>query len=260
MASTTHAFPLDTGHIMVASAGLWAPTIRHHKGRFYIICTNCTRGGEAFLTQNFYIYTDDIMSNEWSDPIFVDFKGIDPSLFFDIDDRVYFQGSWELTRERQPTCTIKQFEIDITTGKPLSETQEIWTGAAKYDTEGPHIYRKDGYYYLVVAEGGTLEHHMLSIARSRSIWGPFESYEYNPILTSDLKNEFVQNTGHGELFHDASGAWWAVVLGVRESEGGRSPIGRESFLTPVDWPKGGWPTIDQPRMTFTRFAIVKPLG
>ena len=252
--ATTHAFPLDTGNTMIATAGLWAPTIRHHKGRFYIVCTNCTRGGEAFLTQNFYIYTDDIWANQWSDPIFVDFKGIDPSLFFDDDDRVYFQGSWELTRERQPTCTIKQFEIDITTGRPLSEIQEIWTGAAKYDTEGPHIYRKDGFYYLIVAEGGTFEHHMLSIARSRDIWGPFESYEHNPILTSELQSGPIHHTGHGELFQDATGEWWAVVLGVRDGKGGRCPIGRETFLTAVDWPQGSWPKIHHPELTFSRVS------
>lgn len=253
--ATTQCFKLETGHTMVASAGLWAPTIRHHQGQFYIVCTNCTRGGEAFLTQNFYIQTEDIWSNTWSDPIFVDFKGIDPSLFFDDDGKVYFQGSWELTRKTQPSCTIKQFEIDLRTGRAVSEVREIWTGDAKHDTEGPHVYRKDDWYYLIVAEGGTFEHHMLSISRSRNIWGPFESYENNPILTSSLKDEYIQNTGHGELFCDADGCWWAIVLGIRAGKGGRCPISRESFLTAVDWPKNGWPRIHQPRMTFSRAGV-----
>ena len=250
--ATTHAFPLDTGNVMIASAGLWAPTIRHHRGKFYIICTNCTRGGEAFLTQNFYISTADIYSDQWSDPILFDFEGIDPSLFFDDDGSAFVQASWELTRSQQPSCTIKQFEIDIATGRALSEIKEIWGGHARYDTEGPHIYKKDGYYYLIVAEGGTFEHHMLSVGRSRNIWGPYESYEDNPILTSDGTSEYIQNAGHGELFQDDEGLWWAAVLAIRNGPGGRCPIGRETFLTPVTWPTGGWPKIEQPRMSFER--------
>lgn len=102
----------------------------------------------------------------------------------------------------------------------------------EYDSEGLHIYRKDGWYYLLIAEGGTFEHHMLCIARSKSIWDPSESYERNPILTLDGSTKYIQNTGRGELFQDSDGAWWAVVLGVRDEQGS-SPMGRETFLTPV---------------------------
>jgi beta-xylosidase len=145
-----------------------------------------------------------------------------------------------------------QSELDITTGRLLSEPKEIWGGFARYDTEGPHIYKKDGYYYLLAAEGGTFEHHMLSIARSRNIWGPYESYQLNPVLTADGKEEYVQNTGHGELFQDAQGLWWAVVLGVRLSAKGNFPMSRETFLTPVDWPVGEWPSFKQPKTTMAR--------
>ncbi|KAF4549560.1 Hypothetical protein D9617_21g097810 [Elsinoe fawcettii] len=256
--NTTHSFPLDTGHTMVASGGLWAPTIRHHKGRFYVVCTNCVRGGSGhFKYENFYVWTDDIFSGKWSDPIYVDFHGIDPSLFFDDDNRVYLQAAWELTRVEQPSCVIKQVEIDISTGKYLSELKDIWSGAAQYDTEGPHVYKKDDYYYLLVAEGGTFENHMLSIGRSRNIWGPYESFKHNPIMTSKGKNEYIQNIGHGELFEDDSGAWWAVVLGVRDVADTGSPMGRETFLTPVEWPAGEWPTVLQPRITFSRVTSVR---
>ncbi|TDZ23772.1 Non-reducing end alpha-L-arabinofuranosidase BoGH43A [Colletotrichum orbiculare MAFF 240422] len=236
----TSVMPLDTGSIMVATAGLFAPTIRHHKGTFHIICTNATRKDDTFSLDNFYISTTDIWSGTWSDPIHFDFSGIDPSLFFDDDGRVYVQGCWMIDRLQQPSCTIKQFEIDIQTGRPLSETREIWGGFAKYDTEGPHIYKHSGYYYLLVAEGGTFEHHLLSIGRSRSIWGPYESCESNPIMTADGKpEEYIQNIGHGELFQDRNG--------------------RESFLTSVDWPEGGWPTVKQPRMEIER-RLPGPVG
>lgn len=258
-AATRH-IPLDTGHSMVASMGIVAPTIRYHKGTYYIVTTNIVCKGEGenldnITCENFIIRTDDIWSDNWSDPVYFDFYGIDTSLFFDDDDRVYVQGSWMLRRDRQPTCTIKQLEIDINTGKALSETKEIWPGYAKYDTEGPHIYKVDGWYYLLAAEGGTFEHHMLSISRSRDIWGPYETWDGNPIMTADGKDEYIQNIGHGELFQDGDGRWWAAALGVRKQVDGTLGLSRESFLSPVDWPKGGFPTVRQPRMQFTRESI-----
>ncbi|KAH8765048.1 xylosidase/arabinosidase [Diaporthe sp. PMI_573] len=178
--------------------------------------------------------------------IFFPFQGIDPDLFFDDDRSVYVQGSWQMDRLTQPSCTIKQFE--------MSEPREIWGGFARYDTEGPHIYKRGAWYYLLVAEGGTFEHHLLSIARSRNVAGPYESFADNPILTADGKDEYIQNVGHGDLFQDEYGSWWAAVLGVRDQPG--QPLGRETFLTSVDWPEGGWPRISQPAMKFDRHAVL----
>ncbi|KAL0932291.1 xylosidase [Colletotrichum truncatum] len=248
----TAVMPLDTGNIMVSSAGLFAASIRYHNGTFYIVCTNATRENDEFCLDNFYISTTDIWSGQWSDPISFPFSGIDPSMFFDEDGRVYVQGCWMINRLQQPSCTIKQFEVDLKTGQPLSEIKEIWGGYAKYDTEGPHIYKRGEYYYLLVAEGGTFEHHLLSIGRSKNIWGPYESCETNPIMTADGKpDEYIQNIGHGELFQDQNGLWWAAVLGVR-NDNNSPPLGRETFLTAVDWPEGGWPTVQQPKMQFER--------
>jgi beta-xylosidase len=205
--------------------------------------------------QNFYVTTKDIWSGEWSDPIFFDFRGIDPSIFFDEDDRAYIQGSWRDGTLKETVCTIKQFEVDIATGASLSEPKELWKGfAGKKDAEGPHIYKKDGYYYLITAEAGTFEHHMICAARSTSLWGPYESYEKNPILTAFGTDGIVQNTGHGDLFQDESGAWWLTCLGVR-NDGGRYPLGRETFLTAVSWPKDGWPAIDLPTLEFQRNQV-----
>lgn len=252
--ATARSFPLDTGHSMVASAGLFAPTIRHHQGTFYIVCTNCFHHKDAWRYENFLISCKDIVSGTWSNPLFFPFQGIDPDLFFDDDGRAYVQGSWQMDRLTQPSCTIKQFEIDVASGKPLSEAREIWGGFARYDTEGPHIYKRGSWYYLVVAEGGTFEHHLLSIARSRNVAGPYESFAENPILTADGKDEYVQNVGHGDLFQDELGSWWAAVLGVRNEPG--QPLGRETFLAAVDWPQEGWPTISQPAMKFDRHTVL----
>lgn len=246
--------------MMIAAAGLFAPTIRYHDGTFYIACTNVGCEGSDFDASNFYIFSNDISKpDSWSDPIPLALHGIDPSLFIDpADGRAYVQGSWRLTRTEQPTSTIKQWEIDLATGKELSPVREIWEGHSRIYTEGPHMYAKDGWYYLLVAEGGTFEHHHLSLARSRSIWGPFEPCPFNPVLTSRNTTETIQDVGHGELFQDDRGWWWATVLGVRKGKGRAStryPLGRESFLTPVSWPKDDWPTIDQPQLHFSRGLV-----
>lgn len=244
---------------MVASGGLFAATIRYNKGRFYIICTNAAINpadiGSSAL-DNFIITTTDIYASAWSDPVYIPFFGIDPSLFFDDDGKVYVQGCFMLGRGKQPTCTIKQFQVDIETGDALSQLREIWGGFAKYDTEGPHIYKVGKYYYLMAAEGGTFEHHLLSIARSENVWGPYETAESNPILTADGTDEYIQNTGHGELFQDDNGRWWAVALAVR-NEPTCQPLGRETFLAPVEWPEGGWPKVLQPKMEFHAPSVVR---
>ncbi|KAL3447347.1 glycosyl hydrolase [Aspergillus insuetus] len=247
--ATSLEISLDTGNKLIATLGLYAATIRYHRGKFYVVCTNSImHPTEGWKLENFILTTADIASGNWSDPIYFDFKGIDPDLFFDDDGTAYIQGSWSIDRTRQPSCTIKQVAIEIETGAHLSDPTEIWTGWSKYDTEGPHIYKVGGWYYLLVAEGGTFEGHHLSIARSKSVSGSYESYEKNPILTARDTNEYIQNVGHGDLFADAFGQWWAVVLGVR-GEGGW-PLGRESFLAPVEWTEDGWPCVIQPKKKF----------
>lgn len=253
-ANTIHVL-LDTGFTMVATTGIVAPSIHYHEGVFYIVTTNQTFNGEDYERHNFIIKCHDIWSNDWSDPVYFDYHGIDTSLFFHDDGRVFVQGAWHIRDDRQPTNTIKQVQIDINTGQLLSETIEIWSGWAKYDTEGPHIYKVKEYFYLLAAEGGTFEHHMLTVARSKDIWGPYESWDQNPIMTADGTDEYIQNIGHGSLFQDGDGRWWAAVLGVRKQPNGTLGLGRESFLSPVDWPEGGWPTVRQPRMGFKREAV-----
>jgi beta-xylosidase len=159
-------FPIGDGQAIVAATGLFAPTIRHHKGTFYIVCTNVRKEEDRLNTQIFYITTRDIWSNQWSDPIYFDFEGIDPSLFFDEDDCAYIQGSYRAGPLGNPRCSIRQFEVDILTGKPLSETRTLWTGhLSQGGVKGPHIYKMATTIYFV-AEGGTWQRHCITIARS----------------------------------------------------------------------------------------------
>lgn len=233
----------DSDNFMCATGGLYAPTIRHHDGIFYVICTNVIHVDEKDGThQNFIVSTADIWSDQWSDPVFFEFDGIDTSVLWDNDGRSYMHGS----AAPGPMTTIKLFEVDVNTGQKLSDEKVIWRGTGGIWPEGPHIYQKDdGWYYLFISEGGTFEDHMITVARSKSVWGPYEPNPYNPVLTARGTDEYVQHTGHSDMFQDQQGNWWAVCLGVRKDRSKRYVMGRETFLTSMKWPPGGWPEINQ---------------
>ena len=214
------------------SAGIWAPTIRRHQGLFYLITTNVSHGG------NFYVTADD-PEGEWSDPIWVDADGIDPSLFFDDDGTVYY------TR-REGSDSIVQAEIDVRTGKLLAKPRAIARGFSSPDIEGPHLYKIGGRYYLVAAEGGSRFGHSVTIGRAQGPWGPFTPCPHNPILTHrHLSGGPIRATGHGDLFQAHDDGWWMVFLGTRHSSyDGLSHLGRETFLAPVSWTHDGWPVVN----------------
>ncbi|OAP60240.1 hypothetical protein AYL99_05242 [Fonsecaea erecta] len=245
---TTHSPPGEWGEVMSATGGLYAPTIRYRDGTFYVICTNVIRAeGEekdGQRMQNFIITTTDIHSHRWSDPIFFDFDGIDTSLVWDERGKAYLHGS----AAPGPMTTIKMFEIDVKTGAKLSGERLLWTGTGGIWPEGPHIYRKDGWWYLVISEGGTFEDHMITVARSKELFGPYEPNPKNPILTACGTGEYIQHTGHCDVFCDKQGQWWCVCLGVRQDPKKRYVMGRETFITPGSWPEGDWPTLQPVKM------------
>ncbi|XEV05024.1 hypothetical protein FSHL1_010311 [Fusarium sambucinum] len=233
--------PDEDGVNIAAQGGLMAPSIRYHKGTFYIVCTNIAHKdlqGETGV-QNFILSTTDIWADEWSDPVFYDFYGIDTSLFWDDDDRAYLIGA----RSPAPASQIWQFEIDVKTGKDLSERKLLWEGITKVYPEGPHMYKRDGWYYLLIAEGGCFADHHVIMARSRDIWGPYEVNPANPVLPKADPDGYIQYTGHGDLFQHPSGQWYFACLGVRKNNG-RFIMGRESVLTTVSWNQGEFPVID----------------
>ena len=215
-----------------SSGGVFAATIRHHGGRFYMTTTNNTTG------QNFYVWTDDI-HGEWSDPLYVEQDGIDPSLFFE-DGRAYFMSTG---RDDFGESGIIQAEIDLETGKKLTPTRSIWKGTGGRFVEGPHLYRIGGLYYLLASEGGTEYGHMLTLCRSRSPWGPFENCPHNPILTNRNKAPYeIQGIGHGELITGPDGNWYIPTLGFRQIHQWLPfhHLGREVFLTPAELTGDGW--------------------
>ncbi len=138
-------------------------------------------------------------------------------------------------------------EIDPKTGKQLTENKLLWGGDGGRYPEGPHIYKKDGYYYLLISEGGTELAHHLTIARSKEIYGPYESNPNNPILTNCNKlgqGLQVQGIGHGDFVQAGNGSWWLVCLGYRNYGGAYHHLGRETFLAPVEWKEGEWPVVN----------------
>ena len=216
-----------------SSGGVFAPTIRYHHGRFYMVTTNDT------THENFYVYTDDI-HGEWSDPITVDQGGIDPSLLFDDDGRAYFVSNGS---DDNGVGGVVQCEIDIETGEKRSPSRCIWQGSGGRYLESPHVYKINGQYYLMAAEGGTEYGHMITYARSRSVWGPFEDYPHNPVLTNRNKApEIIQGIGHGDLIQDQNGEWHILSLGFRQIHMWMPyhHLGREVFLTPVTFGSDGW--------------------
>ena len=211
--------------------GIYAPTIRYHEGTYYMITTNIGNGG------NFMVTTKD-PKGPWSEPIWLEQQGIDPSLYFE-NGKCYMVSN--------PDNTIMLCEINPQTGKQLTKSKALWQGTGGRYPEGPHLYKKDGWYYLLISEGGTEMAHKLTIARSKNIDGPYQSNPDNPILTHcSLAGQYsqIQGTGHGDLVQANNGQWWMVFLAYRNFGGAYHHLGRETFLAPVQWDKGAWPVVN----------------
>lgn len=220
------------------SGGIFAPTLRWHDGTFYLITTNITTHENFFCTAS-------NPAGPWSDPVVIRAAGgIDPSLFWDDDGKVYYTGTapWNDSRFDHPMIVCS--EIDLTTGQLVGEMWCIGEGFARdaHAPEGPHLYKKDGWYYLLIAEGGTEHNHAVTVSRSRDLRCPFEQCPANPVLTHRHlgRNHLICNVGHADLVECQDGSWYAVCLGSRLVGGYHKPLGRETFLVPVTW-ENGWP-------------------
>ncbi len=228
---------------IASSGGLYAPTLRHHDGTFWLVCTlvdqqDSSRGGNFVLTA-----TDP--AGPWSDPVWLGEDGIDPSLFFDDDGRVWLHGT-RLAREPEwhDQTEVWLRELDPVTMRLTGPEHVLWRGAVlgAVWAEGPHLYRVDGTYYLLAAEGGTEFHHAISVARSDSVTGPYVGNRANPVLTHRHlgRDVDVVGVGHADLVEAPDGSWWAVLLAMRPYGGYHYNLGRETFLVPVTW-EDGWP-------------------
>ncbi len=218
------------------SGGIFAPTIRHHAGTYYMITTNVSHQGNFFVTAR-------DPAGPWSEPIWIKGQGgIDPSLFFDDDGKVYLTSTGN-------GSGIFQSEIDIASGRVLTASPRlVWKGTGGRYPEGPHLYKVGGRYILMISEGGTEYGHMVTIARGSSPWGPFEPCPRNPILThrDTQLSQPIQGTGHADLVDDGQGNWWMVFLAFRPQGGFYwQHLGRETFLAPVRWDAQGWPVVNE---------------
>lgn len=253
------------------SRGLFAPAIRYHQGLFYITCTLIDKGGN-------FVITATNPAGPWSNPVWTPkVHGIDPSLFFDDDNKAYIiynSDAPDQKPEYDGHRTIKIIGYDLqeqkTTGEPVivvnkgsaNSINPIWI-------EGPHIYKKDGWYYLTAAEGGTGYNHSQVVFRSKKVTGPYASYDKNPILTQrhldKNRPDPITTVGHADFVQAPNGDWYAVFLGCRPYDDDYYNTGRETFMTPVKW-IDDWPVINpdmeevQYRYPITHTAAYKKSG
>jgi xylan 1,4-beta-xylosidase len=230
------------------SRGIFAPAIRHKDGIFYITCTLVDGGGN-------FIVTAKSPRGPWSKPVWIpQINGIDPSPFFDDDGKAYIVYN-SVAPDNKPEYdghrTIRMYEFDLADLKTVGKEMILVNGGTDISKnpvwiEGPHIFKKDSYYYLIAAEGGTGNNHSEVVFRSTRVDGGYAPYEQNPILTQRHLNPNRKNpitsTGHADLVQTETGDWWSVFLGCRPYKEDYYNTGRETFLAPVKW-IGGWPVV-----------------
>lgn len=224
------------------SGGIYAPTIRYHEGIFYIITTNVYYGGN-------FIITAEKPEGPWSEPHYLEnAEGYDPELFWDNDGKSYLVAAHTpplAVSSTQPVIYIR--EIDLENYRFVGEPVDLWGGslAEPLWPEAPHIYKVNDYYYLLIAEGETEHFHSVSIARSKELKGPYQSYKGNPVLTQRHLGMHVSiaNTGHADMIELKDGSWYAVFLASRPYGGYHKNLGRETFIVPVTWEEE-WPVFN----------------
>ncbi|MFH8251416.1 family 43 glycosylhydrolase [Microbacterium sp. B2969] len=230
------------------AGGAWAPTIRHRDGVFHLVITDAMGRGMLHFTA-----TD--AAGPWSDGDLIlkadgsgSVDGIDPDIAWDAEGSAYitFSGLVLSGPEIGAHRGIQQVKVDLETHVALEESRSLWSGTGGGFPEAPHLYEVDGRWYLMIAEGGTERGHGISIARSASPEGPFETAPQNPLVSARSTTRPIQNTGHGDLVVGPDGEWLCVLLGVRPRSMTRafSALGRETFVTPVHWEDDGWPRIE----------------
>jgi xylan 1,4-beta-xylosidase len=233
----------------VGTDGVYAPAISYHDGTFYLLNTLVRNGGNFFVTAK-------NPAGPWSDPTWLhEIDGIDPSFFFDDDGKAYIIHNGPPPENHSlynGHRALYLFEFDIKAGAVIGASKKLivdgGTDISKHPSwiEGPHIFKRNGHYYLIAAEGGTGDNHSEVVFRSDSVWGPYVPFEGNPILTQRQldpnRADPVTTVGHADFVQLPNGDWWSVFLGSRPYENGLTNIGRETFLLPVKW-ENDWPMI-----------------
>jgi xylan 1,4-beta-xylosidase len=234
------------------SCGVWAPDLSYADGRFWLVYTDVKRYGQTTVDgatgvslRDFrnYLVTCDRIDGTWSDAVFLNGSGFDPALFHDDDGRTWLVNMlWDHRPARSRFGGIVIQELDRATLTLLGEPRLIFKGTERGFTEGPHLYKRDGWYHLLVAEGGTGWNHAVVMARSRSLFGPYEVHPDGAVITSAGRREgTLARAGHGDLVELADGSTWLAYLCGRPLPGGeRCILGRETAIQPMRWGEDGW--------------------
>ena len=234
------------------SCGVWAPCLTHHDGLFYLVYTDVKRYGRSSAAgapgaslRDFhnYLVTSPTIDGDWSDPIYLNSSGFDPSLFHDDDGRKYLVNMlWDHRPGQNRFAGIVLQEYSAAEQRLVGERQLIFTGTPIGFTEAPHLYKRDGWYYLLTAEGGTGWGHAVTMARSRTIAGPYELHPDVYILTArDRPDAPLQRAGHADLVDTPAGQTYMVYLCGRPIPNrGRCTLGRETAIQPMAWGDDGW--------------------
>ncbi|MCA1934983.1 MAG: glycoside hydrolase family 43 protein [Asticcacaulis sp.] len=234
------------------SCGIWAPCLTYDNGLFYLIYTDVKRYGRTTVggasgasLRDFhnYLVTCPTIDGEWSDPIYLNSSGFDPSLFHDDDGRKYLVNMlWDHRPGRVRFAGIVLQEYDPVAQGLTGEREVIFESTSLGMAEGPHLYKRDGWYYLITAEGGTGWNHAVTMARSRTLTGPYELHPETHILSSRLRPDSpLQRAGHGDLVEARDGTPLLVYLCGRPLPNrGRCVLGRETAIQPMRWDEDGW--------------------
>ena len=225
------------------SAGVWAPCLSHADGQFWLVYTDMKRHHGSFKDGYNYLVTAPEITGPWSDPVFLNASGFDPSLFHDDDGRKYIvQMLWDHRARPNNFAGISIREYDPDAQKLLGSKRVIFPGSDLAFTEGPHLYKRDGWYHLLTAEGGTGFEHAVTMARSRNLFGPYALHPQKHILTAkDDPLHPIQRAGHGDIVETPEGQTYLVHLMSRPvTQKRRSILGRETAIQKCDWREDGW--------------------
>lgn len=226
----------------IDSGGVWAPCLSYSDGLFYLIYTDVKSRMGAFKDTHNYMVTAENIEGPWSEPVYLNSSGFDPSLFHEEDGTKWLVNMiWDFRKGKNSFAGIALQEYSVQEKKLIGPVKNIFKGSKLGLTEAPHIYKRNGYYYLLTAEGGTWYTHAVTVARSQSLAGPYELDPANPILTSnEEEKQQLQKAGHGSLVETQNGDWYMAHLCGRPVVGKKCILGRETALQKCYWTDDGW--------------------
>jgi len=261
------------------SCGIWAPCLTHADGLFWLIYTDVKRFGRSSMAgasgaslRDFhnYLVTSPTIDGDWSDPVYLNSSGFDPSLFHEDDGRKYIVNMlWDYRAGKNRFAGIVLQEYSVQERRLIGERKLIFKGTALGLTEAPHIYKRDGWYYLLTAEGGTNWNHAVTMARSRNLTGPYELHPDTYIMSARHRPDaLLQRAGHADIVETQDGeTYMAYLVGRPLRNRGRCTLGRETAIQKMVWGADGWlrtldgqgiPTMETPAPMLSGIPLTRP--